>query len=153
MKLLLDALPTNRYEDVDDADGNKTRLLVLGSESRGCKYCGSVSLKYSGNGKVKLYHPSAECCGRAINDQMDFRRAEIDQWKKRMAEDNEAVNRLEEEAESYGDSKMGTAEQARHKAQKARAGYTKKSSEVYQANIRELAAEITRLKAIRIKEN
>lgn len=73
---------------------------VLGDKSKGCRHCGSVSRKVSENDRVVLYHPSTECCELAAQDQVRYRRGDLDRVRAALAEERERVSEKARELEN-----------------------------------------------------
>ena len=128
-----------------DEDGR----IILGRKDQGCRHCGKVEMKYASNGRVVLYHPGAECCVQAIDDQIRHRKGEIDDLNKQVGAKKTALELLAQETRMYDrDSKSTEATKAFYRLEMAEMQY-QNSLKTIEGRIIEVSAEITDLKAKR----
>lgn len=122
---------------------DKNGYLVIGNPERGCPFCGSISVHASEVGNVAWYHPSTECCERAVTRQIQWRSDELRAVQKERDADERAVAEQERRAaDSYG----GEGARAQARLSGMRRGVAAKEAGFYGPRVKELAGEIARLK-------
>jgi len=125
---------------------NKDGYWVIGDPEKGCQFCGDVSVKEGEKGgKTAWYHPSVECCADAITRQIEWRRAEMEDVRRKREADDRGLEELRRLSQEGG---IG-ARDAAAKLPGATRGISSKNEHVYGPQMRELAGEIHRLQVKR----
>lgn len=106
----------------DDFPRDDEGRIVYGDTSLGCRHCGRVDAKLSEAGNLIYYHPGAECCERALLDQVRYREAEISLRKQRTRQQLDQLDQLEETVLAYGNSQSAAASAAKLRFAKAQKG-------------------------------
>lgn len=70
----------------DNWETTRDGTIHIGRNTRGCKHCGHIEHKRSANGRAILHHPGTTCCRKAIEDQLEYRRAELARLRQEAAE-------------------------------------------------------------------
>lgn len=121
--------------------------LVLGNPEQGCRYCGEIGIKVAENDRLVLYHPGAECCARAVADQLRYRQLALENLRKRMEARQEHLGQLEEEARLYDPTSRATeATRAWAIYERAKANFDD-ATEPLREEIKTTTGEIRRLEA------
>jgi hypothetical protein len=89
MKQISEVLPPR------DADG----IMHIGRPARGCRHCGKTEVHYSADGRVAWHHPGVTCCGKAVQDQVEYRRADLAGLRAKAAESQAALDELRQRAD------------------------------------------------------
>ena len=89
MQAIADVLPTPE-------DGT----IHIGRGTRGCRHCGKVETHYSQCGRVAWHHPGVTCCGKAIEDQANYRKGDLARLRQAAADSQAQLDDLRTRADT-----------------------------------------------------
>jgi hypothetical protein len=90
MEAIADVLPT------PDADG----IIHIGRGTRGCRHCGKIETHYSQNGRIAWHHPGVTCCEKAITDQVNYRKGDLNRLRQAAADSQATLDDLRARSET-----------------------------------------------------
>lgn len=116
------ARPIQSFMGSRDDDGR----LILGDAAVGCHYCGSVSVKYAGDGNIVLYHPSTDCCAARVENRIkkegEYKLSLIAKVKEAEAKAKQAWDDIQHATSASGEERLRIiAARADEKAYRERA--------------------------------
>ena len=110
--------PITNERDID-ADG----VWHVGRGTKGCRHCGKVEVHYAENGKAAWHHPGVSCCRKATEDQLRWRKDDLE----RLRGEAVAARRAVDELRQRSDSAFGKeAADLKREVERAERGYTAK---------------------------
>lgn len=92
--------PVQKHLGEVDKDG----VWHVGRGSPGCKHCGHVELTWATNGKLVWHRPGSTCCRKAVEDQLRWRRGDVQRLRDehtKYVQDMEDNERLAETGEKF----------------------------------------------------
>jgi len=85
--------------EVMQANTDRDGMIHIGDANRGCWNCGTVEMKYAGNGRLVLHHPGTECCAPAIKRLIELNRKELERHRNDAREFQQAIEEMDVKAE------------------------------------------------------
>lgn len=68
----------------------------IGAGARGCKHCGKVEEHYASNGLAVWSHPGVTCCRKALEDQLRWRKADLENARNQYRQAERAIHDAED---------------------------------------------------------
>lgn len=94
--------------------------IVLGDPAKGCRWCGTVAVKVAADNKAIMWHRGTTCCLQAVQQQIKYRRAEMDAINRKIAGMEAELEHLQDAASMYAeDSRSVEATRAHYFAKRA----------------------------------
>lgn len=121
-----------------------TAAREITSRRSTCPYCGSSRTVTATNG-VRVTVPTTECCPDALRRQIAARGAELNATRREMEQAEATVERIREEIDAA--TTNAARAQAEARLTRARGALARRISDTYTPRLRELGAELNRLKA------
>lgn len=115
----------------------------LGDPNRGCRDCGTI-MKYTTATGHTAYYPGVECCAPALRRQIQWRSGDIDTLQRQLQTREKTVQQIQDEID-HAHSRTAAAAAAAKK-ERAERNLDQAMREIYTPQLRELSAEIARLR-------
>jgi hypothetical protein len=92
---------------------------VIGKGTTGCRHCGTIETHTAKNGKAIWYHPGVGCCRKALEDQLSWRKRDLENQRNAYRQAQNLADDLEAKASRAIGAERATLNSEANKARAA----------------------------------
>jgi hypothetical protein len=92
---------------------------IIGKGTKGCRHCGTIEAHHAANRKAIWYHPGVQCCQKSLEDQLRWRRNDLEHQRNAYRQAQNLVADLEAKASRAVGAERATFNNEANKAREA----------------------------------